>query len=110
MTLSAAAVYGTAARSDTKPHEEPSQTVSQALPTSDNAQGINLIGHNNSSTNGRILESFTPTAISRWSLLNHKLPLADAIQSIYIYDFDNTRGALLLTRRDLHCQNCVHMI
>jgi len=33
----------------------------------------------------------TPTAMSRWSILNKQLPAVDKIKAIHIYDFDNTR-------------------
>ncbi|CAK7208733.1 hypothetical protein SCUCBS95973_000202 [Sporothrix curviconia] len=99
MSLSAAAVYGAAARSSQQQQQQQQslQTVSPNVPMSSSlsttgvaASAAENDGHSNSSTSGPDAESYTPTAMSRWSLLNHKLPLANAIRSIYVYDFDNT--------------------
>lgn len=43
--------------------------------------------------------SYTPTAMSRWSILNTQLPAADTIRHLHIYDFDNTRMSILLSAR-----------
>ncbi|CAK7222344.1 hypothetical protein SBRCBS47491_004834 [Sporothrix bragantina] len=96
MSLSAAAVYGAAARSGQQPQQQSLQTISPNAPsnsystTSAAAGAVEKDDPSNGNTGGQDADSYTPTAMSRWSLLNHKLPLAEAIRSIYIYDFDNT--------------------
>ncbi|KAI1377872.1 hypothetical protein F4677DRAFT_443791 [Hypoxylon crocopeplum] len=38
----------------------------------------------------RAVNGHTPTALSRWSILDKKLPPVGAINAIHVYDFDNT--------------------
>ncbi|CAK7264067.1 hypothetical protein SEPCBS119000_000810 [Sporothrix epigloea] len=90
MVLSAAAVYGAATQSEKSQQQQPPQTTSPRLPSPDSVPGLGAGGHGHTSTNDHNTEARTPTALSRWSVLNHKLPAADAIQSIHIFDFDNT--------------------
>ncbi|CAK7201869.1 hypothetical protein SEUCBS139899_004584 [Sporothrix eucalyptigena] len=103
MSLSAAAVYGAAARAGQQQQQQQQslQTISSNVPSNSFSTTTGLAaqaeedGRCSSSNSSRGsaaggAESYTPTALSRWSLLSHKLPMADAIRSIYIYDFDNT--------------------
>lgn len=67
----------------------PTPAEAAVVSTSASAAGM---GSSSSRDSGLISpESCTPTALGRWSLLNHKLPEANAVRSIHIYDFDNTR-------------------
>ncbi|KAI1636136.1 hypothetical protein F4809DRAFT_409196 [Biscogniauxia mediterranea] len=50
----------------------------------------NTNGVTNGSTNGLMNGYHTVTALSRWSILNKQLPAVDKINTIHVYDFDNT--------------------
>lgn len=103
MPISASAAYSAAARLEHQ-QEQQQQTnvlnnVTNGFPTPVEAAAASTFvadtGSSGSKDSGRTsTESYSPTALSRWSLLNHKLPAAVAIQSIHIYDFDNTCEAL----------------
>ncbi|KAI2627680.1 hypothetical protein GGR54DRAFT_590007 [Hypoxylon sp. NC1633] len=43
-----------------------------------------------SNQSNRAVNGHTLTSLSRWSILDKKLPPVDAIRAIHIYDFDNT--------------------
>lgn len=109
MSLSAAAVYAAAARQAQQQQQpSPLQTIASnvaansfSMTTAAAAGGTTSGGRSASPASSSMdfdaatPESYTPTALGRWSVLNHKLPIVDAIKSIYVYDFDNTRKAPL---------------
>lgn len=103
MSISAAAAYSATARLQQQQQQQPQQpnvldNVTNSFPTpaeaaagaATNTSAVETASSSSKDTGRSSAESYTPTALSRWSLLNHKLPLANSIQSIHIYDFDNT--------------------
>ncbi|KAK8050140.1 hypothetical protein PG994_011870 [Apiospora phragmitis] len=46
--------------------------------------------HPNGTQNGPATNTHTVTALSRWSILDKKLPPVEQIKAIHVYDFDNT--------------------
>ncbi|EFX05833.1 hypothetical protein CMQ_3902 [Grosmannia clavigera kw1407] len=84
MAVSASAAY--AAMRATQQALQPVPT--NAMGNDSGSGGDKTQEHNDSRTGPD--SPYTTTALSRWSLLNRKLPDADSIRSLHIYDFDNT--------------------
>ncbi len=47
-------------------------------------------GHNNGNRDRNTSNHRTLTALSRWSILGRQLPAVETINTIHVYDFDNT--------------------
>lgn len=47
------------------------------------------------------------TALKRWSCQDKQVPTVEQVQSIHIYDFDNTRMPYLPAVHPLHCEHCL---
>ncbi|KJR80029.1 uncharacterized protein SPSK_00472 [Sporothrix schenckii 1099-18] len=95
MSISAAAAYSAAARLQQQQQPNALGDVANSFPTPAEAAAASTSAAETESSGSKdsgrsSTAAYTPTALSRWSLLNDKLPAANTIRNIHIYDFDNT--------------------